>query len=152
MAANRWDWLDGLKPESAIMVAVKHVARMIADELTEWPPAVSHGEGQDSERFAEVLRAGAPRPSLPAFEEAVKRARWELTRDYHAIDFYERNHRLAEACPSARDQLASEVIQHYILESFFTLMERTENRVKRKDVLVGLELLARHVEARWMLV
>ncbi len=149
MATNRWEWLEGLKPESPIDVAVKYVAAMTADALTSWPPAVRMADGQGESRFGDLLEFGAERPALPAYEEAIKRARWELLRDYDAIDFYARNNHIAEACPTERDQRASEFIQHYILESFFTLMEKTEYRVKRKDVLVGLDMVERRVKLVW---
>jgi hypothetical protein len=152
MSTNRWNWLEGLKPESAVEVGVKYVASMIADELSDWPPRVIIGEDPASKRFAELLEPGTRRPSLTAFHEAVRRARWELARDYDAIDHYERNHHLADACPSPRDRLGSELMRHFILESFFELIERTENRVKRADVLVGLELLEGHVRARWSML
>jgi hypothetical protein len=146
MAFNRWEWLEGLKPESPITVAVKYMAEQISTELTEWPPVVAPTEGQETTPYSEILEPGSPRPALPAFEEAIKRARWELARDFDAIDYYERNHYLEKACPSERDQQASVFIQHYILESFFSLMERTEYRVKRKDVLIGVDQLERHLK------
>lgn len=146
MAFNRWEWLEGLKPESPITVAVRYMAEQISKELTRWPPEVMPTEGQETTGYSELLMPGSPRPVLAAYGEAIKRARWELARDFDAIDFYERNHHLAQACPSARDQKASEFIQHYILESFFTLMEKTEYRVKRKDVLAGVDLLERYLK------
>jgi hypothetical protein len=150
MAANRWEWLEGLKPESAISVAVKYMARLIAEELAGWPPAVEITAEQVESRYADLLAPGAPRPSLTAYREAIKRARMELSRDFEAIDHYERNHLLAKACPATRDQLGSEFIQHYILESFFTLMEKTEYRVKRGDVLKGVDQLESLFEQLWL--
>tara|TARA_R110002073_G_scaffold64712_1_gene161855 strand:- start:33157 stop:33642 length:486 start_codon:yes stop_codon:yes gene_type:complete len=149
MAKDRWEWLEGLKPESPIEVAVKYVAAMTADALAAWPPTVRSAEGQSGGRFQDLLEYGAARPSLTAYEEAIKRARWELLRDYDAIDFYARNNHLADACPLERDQLASEFIQHYVLESFFVLMEKTEYRVKRKDVLPGLDMVEKRVKLVW---
>jgi hypothetical protein len=149
MSERRWNWLEGLKPESAVEVGVKYVARMIADELSDWPPRIVLGDDVAGRRYEELVAPGAKRPSLTAFREAVRRVRWELERDFEAIDHYERNHRLADACPDARDRMGSELMRHFILESFFELIERTDNRVKRADVLVGLEHLDRHVTARW---
>ncbi len=146
MAFNRWEWLEGLKPESPITVAVKYMAEQISTELTQWPPEVSASDGSETRSYGDILEPGSPRPALAAFGEAIKRARWELARDFDAIDYYERNHHLEKACPSERDQQASVFIQHYILESFFTLMERTEYRVKRKDVLLGVDLLERRLK------
>ena len=141
MAVDRWEWLEGLRPESPIQVAVKYMAAQIAEELTAWPPDVMAAKGQESVSYAELLKPGSPRPALSAFQEAIKRARWELGREFDAINFYERNHHLAKACPDPRNQEASRFIQHYILESFFVLMEKTDYRVKRKDVLIGVDLL-----------
>jgi hypothetical protein len=149
MAINRWEWLEGLKAESAVTAAVKHVAKMIFEELSNWPPEVSTPEGHTPSRYAAVLGPLALRPSVVCFEEAIRRARWELERNYDAIDFYERNHHLAKACPSENDRLASEFIQHYILESYFVLMERTNYRVKRKDALFGVDAFERLVQAAW---
>ena len=149
MAINRWEWLEGLKQESAIEVCVKYLVQLIADELTNWPPDVALPEPRGSSRFSDLFTDDSTRPPLTAYNEAIKRVRWELARNFDAIDFYERNHHLAKACPARRDQLASEFIQHYILESFFALMERTEYRVKRKDALVGTDLLARRLEVVW---
>ncbi|MCP4448947.1 MAG: hypothetical protein GY811_26980 [Myxococcales bacterium] len=148
MAVDRWEWLEGLKPESPIEVAVKYVAAMTADALTAWPPPIQMAEGQDG-RFGEILEPGADRPSLEAYEEAIKLARWELERNYEAIDFYARNNHIADACPATRDRLASEFIQHYVLESFFMLMEKTEYRVKRSDVLAGLGMVERRIKLVW---
>lgn len=145
MAFNRWEWLEGLKPESPVTVALKYMAEQISTELTKWPPEVSATDGNEATAYSDILEAGSPRPALVAFEEAIKRARWELARDFDAIDYYERNHHLEKACPSQRDQKASVFIQHYILESFFMLMERTEYRVKRKDALRGIDFLERHL-------
>ncbi len=149
MAKDRWEWLEGLKAESPIDVAVKYVAALTADALVAWPPSVRAVEGQNAGRFRDVLEPGAERPSLPAYEEAIKRARWELLRDYDAIDFYARNNHIAKACPSDRDQLASEFIQHYVLESFFMLMEKTEYRVKRKDIIPGLAMVEKRIKLVW---
>jgi len=149
MAKDRWEWLEGLKPESPIDVAVKYVAAITANSLAAWPPVVKIAEGPNGSRFADILESGAERPSLAAYEEAIKRARWELRRDYEALDFYARNNHIANACPAERDQVASEFIQHYILESFFSLMEETEYRVKRKDVIPGLDMIERRLKLIW---
>ncbi len=140
---------DSLEKNTAVQAGVKYVAGMIADDLSDWPPSIALDDTPRSQRFVELVAPGAKRPSLAAFVEAVKQVRWELERDFEAIAHYERNHHLEQACPDPRDRLASELIRHYILESFLSLIERTENRVKRADVLVGLSRLETHVRARW---
>ena len=85
-SADRWQFLEGLEPESAISVAVKHLAGLVADELLEWPPRVAPTEGYFQDRFAELLEPGAARPSRSAFEEAIRCARWDIARDFAAIE------------------------------------------------------------------
>lgn len=151
MAFNRWDWLERLQRESAISVAVRYVAEQVAaEDLTHWPPRVAAAAGPHYRRFAELLEPGSRRPALAAYQQAIKRARWDLAREFDAIDFYERNHHLEEACPDPRNQVASDLIRDYILESFFRLMEQTEYRVKRADVLVGVDQLERLIERVWL--
>lgn len=149
MAFDRWRWLEQISPESAVAVAVKQLARMIADELSDWPPQVRLAEGPLAKRLGQVLVRGSRRPSTAAFEEAIQRVTWDLERNEEAIDFYGRNHHLERACPDPYDQIGSEVMAHYILEALFTLMDKTEGRVRRADLLVGLPLLRRHVVTRW---
>jgi len=146
---DRWEWLEGIKAESATSVAVKHLAKIVADELLEWPPRVEVTQEQFRSKFVDILSPGTARPTRRAFEEAIRRARWELARDFDAIDFYERNGHLAKAIPDARDRLASEFIQHYILEAFFVLMEKTDYRVKRPDIKRGLDWVERRIEVAW---
>lgn len=149
MARHRWEWVEGLKPETAVQVGVKHVVKLIADGFDDWPPEILWEDPSGADRFADVVAPGAPRPSLAAFREAIRRVTWELGREHEAIDFYERNHHLERACPARYEQLASELMREYILESFFSLIELTENRVTRRDALEGVALLSRSVEARW---
>jgi hypothetical protein len=150
MTFNRWEWLESMKPESMISATVKYMTRQIAEEILAWPPQVSAMQTHAASRFSKILRPDAPRPALAAYEEALRRARWELERDYDAIDDYERNHRIAEACSAERDQIASEFIQHYILESYFALMEKTDYKIKRKDVLLGVEALGPLIKSMWL--
>lgn len=148
MAWNRWEWLEGLEPESLVDASVRHMAGLIADALVDWPPEVAAYDSTD-ERVADLLSPGSPRPAAEAYEEAIRRVRWELDRDFDAIDHYERNHLLERACPNERDRRAAEFIQHYVLESFYFLMERTDYRVKRKDVRPGVDLVERRLALRF---
>jgi len=148
MGWNRWEWLEGLKPETLVEAAVRQLASMIADALADWPPEVELQAGGGGSRFAALFEPGAPRPEPEAFREAVKRARWELERDFDAIDYYERNRLLERECAHERDRLAAEFVGHYILESLYFLRERTDYRVKRPDLLRGLELLEQRLMAR----
>ncbi len=146
---DRWEWLEGIKAESVVSVAVKHMARLVADELLDWPPHVATTDQRFYGRFGEVLQAGSPRPARAAYDEALRCARWELARDFEAIEYYDRNNKRAQACPEPRDRLASEFIQHYVLEAFFVLMEKTDYRVKRKDVVAGLDGVERRLSLSW---
>lgn len=146
---NRWEWLEGLEAQSPIEIAVEQMAKLVVEELLAWPPRVEASDTSFRARFDALLAPGATRPSPAAFTEAVRCARWELDRNFDAIEFYERNNQRASACPEPRDQLASELIAHYILEAFFVLMEKTDYRVQRKDVSAGIDSVERQLAHAW---
>ena len=65
---------------------------------------------------------------------ALQLARWDLERDYEAIDRFHKDH----AADSARD-----FVWRYLTEAAFEIMEHTENRVSRRDLGHCLTLLER---------
>lgn len=142
MSDSRWEWLEGIRPQTPVKWAVTQMAKILLEELSSWPPEIDWTDAGAEGRYGELFAAGAPAPSDAAFEQAITRAGWELTRDYDALEHYRRNNLLEQACPSSYDRLASAFIETYLTEAFFELFERTESRVKRRDALACLDQLA----------
>ena len=135
---NRIEWIEGLKKETAARAAVRELRKLLIEELRDWPPEVEWSDATQRERFSPLYDSAASRPSLVAQQEATQRVRWEFSRDYEAIEHYERNHVLRKRCPDSNDRLSSVFLHFYLLEAFSQLIETTENRVKRQDILDGL--------------
>ena len=145
---NRWEWIEGIRAETPSQVAVRELGKVLLSELENWPPAIEWSDEATRERYAEILTPSAA-PSLAVLSECFKVARWELQRDFDAIGHYERNHKLAEACPSKVEQLAFAFLRSYFTEAFFELIERTENRVNRRDLLSGMDELELRFQQAW---
>ncbi len=144
----KFDWIEGLIPQTPIQLAVKELGKELANQTRHWPPSTIT-PNEVGAHFAPLLAPGAPRPSFTAVTEALRRLRWELERDFIAADNYARTERLIEACPLPYDQLASDMLLAYFLEAHLGLVEATQNRVKRKDLLFGLDDFAARLGAVW---
>jgi len=138
---DRWQWLEDIRPQTLVEFAATQLAKILFDDFSAWPPQVQW-PGDGAGRYQELFEPDASRPSAGAFNEALKRARWDLARDFDAIEHYDRNHSLEKACPEPYDRLACVFIQDYVTEALFELIERTENRIKRLDAITCLDQLA----------
>lgn len=142
MSSKRWEWLEGVRPQTLVEWAVTQMAATLLKELSSWPPDVAWSDSSAEERYRDLFTAGAPSPSQAAFDQAITRARWDLTRDYEALEHYQRNNMLERSCPEPYDRLASAFIETYLTEALFELIERMENRVKRRDAISCLDQLS----------
>ena len=142
LRTGRWDWLEGLRPQSAAEVVVAEMAKVLAGTLRDWPPDLEWTDDAARARYAPVLAPGAPRPSLAAIREGLRLACLEMDREVEAIDYYLRNDGGAAACNDARDRLALELTWKLATEWMWELAEVTEGRVKRALLKVCLEKAA----------
>ncbi|MBW2734958.1 MAG: hypothetical protein JRH20_21455 [Deltaproteobacteria bacterium] len=65
-----------------------------------------------------------------------------MARDDEALEHYQRNNVLEKACVDPYDRLASTFIEAYLVEALLGLIEKTQNRVKRRDAIACLEQLS----------
>ena len=141
MGDDRWEWLGGIRPQTPIAWAVTQMAKILLEELSSWPPDVAWTDPGAQGRYGDLFAADAPPPSFEALEQAITRANLDLAHEHDALAHYRRNNLLEQACPEAYDRLASEFVELYLTEALFELIERTENRVKRRDAIACLEQL-----------
>ena len=139
--ARRWEWLEGVRAQTAAQWAVTEMAKILLQELASWPSDVAWADSASEGRYRELFAAEARTPSSAAITEAIARTRWELTHDDEALEHYRRNDLLERACPEPYDQLASAFIETYLTEALLELIERTENRLKRRDAVSCLDQL-----------
>jgi hypothetical protein len=134
---GRWDYLYEIGPRPAIDVLLDEAARAFSDDLGRWPPPL---EAVDPSLLP-IIEGQRPHPL--AFREAFRLARWDLERDYEAIDrWQERGWQEAQLNPSEKE--AAIFLSRYLTERLFDLAEAVQSRLRRKELL---ELLAR-IEAR----
>lgn len=147
MPTDRWEWLEGVRTQTPVEWVVSQTAKILLRELDRWPPRVDWVDSRARERYRELYAAGARPPARAALEQAILRAGWELAHDDEALEHYRRNRLLEQVCPLPYDRLASELLETYLTEALLELIERTENRVKRRDAIACLarlqELLGR---------
>jgi hypothetical protein len=146
---SRWEWIEGIRAETPSQVAVRELGKVLVSELKEWPPAVEWSDEGSRQRYAEIFAPDSVAPSSAVVAECFKVVRWELLRDFDAIGYYERNHELEKACPTRKEQLSWAFLRSYFSEAFFELIERTENRVTRRDLLAGMDELELRFKQSW---
>ena len=142
MSNKRWDWLEGIRPQTSVEWAATQMAKILLKELSSWPPDITWSDSGAEGRYGDLFAADAPSPSGAAFDQAITRAGWELARNHEALEHYQRNNLLEQACPEAYNRLASAFIETYLTEALFELIERTEGRVKRRDAISCLDQLS----------
>lgn len=149
MRAGRWEFLEGVRAIGAAEAIARELAKQLAEELRGWPPAVELGDEPQARKFAPLFASGARRPSAAALREGFRLARWEMQHDLEAIDYYLRNDHAGRAAPDPYDRLALEFVWRYLTEALLVVREATEGRVKRRDLLVALDLAERYLLADW---
>ncbi len=137
---GRWDFLEGVTPVTAADAIVTGMARVIADELSRWPPRLDFTDEASSRKFAPLYAPGAPPASEPAVREGFRLARWELAHELAAIDDHLRNDGVARAARTPHERLAVELLWKLLPELLYELAERTENRLTRRHLIATLDL------------
>src|SRR5687767_2205677 len=146
--ASRWDLLLEQKPIPLIDHLVEEVAKLLARDLSSWPPPYQELDPVAGAPFADLLRPGARRPDDRAYEEAFRLTGWELEHDLAAYDDYMKHQRWLEVGlpPDAKPALL--FLSRWLVEQLAGLAESTENRVKRRHLRQILDRTAHHLRLR----
>lgn len=143
---DRWSWVLEQKPRPVLDVLKDEVARLLEKELRRWPLPVEELDPTYAARHAAAFAPDAPRPALPAYQQAFQLARWELEREVLAVDDYFRNDRYVEIGLGPQDKSALLVLSRWLTEQALALAEVTGGRVKRPDLV---DILVR-TERLWL--
>ncbi len=143
---GRWDFLYELKPVPLTEHLVEELSKVVAEELERWPLALaSFASAEDAARFAPLLAPGAPRPDRKVYEAAFLLARLELEREFERIDEFMRNERWrAYASPGASYD-AMILLSRTLTELMLAVLEKTEGRVGRGQLVDGLRRAERRL-------
>ena len=116
---GRWDAIDRIRKQSAIEAIVAQMAKVLFDELSNWPPQITWSDQTTmKEKYEALFAPHAARPCAAAYAEAVKQARWDFSREFEALEHYRRNHHLEQVVDGAYDRTSERlhsVLPHGIL-------------------------------------
>ncbi len=128
------DVLYAKKPRPLIEHLCIEAAEHCARSLEQWPLPMENVA-------AEAALPSAPnRPHRHVFVEAFTLARFELRREFEAIDDYFRNRRFEAQGLTAADAPVIRFLTRYLLEQVFSVQDATEGRLKREQLLIILDL------------
>lgn len=132
---GRWDFLYDLKTRPAIEVLLDEAAKVIAGDLSRWPPPLETAAPE----LAPLL--AGERPHRDAYRQAFVLARHDLRHEYEELELRE-----AEAHLAPEEAAAARFLWHYLTERAFELNEALESRLTRRDLVALLD----RVERRWI--
>ncbi len=139
--ASRWDYIYDLKPVALHEHFIQEAAKLLVDELKAWPLDISEwSSGADEARYRELMLPESPRPDDKVYAAAFLLASLELQREYEQIDDFMRNERWRAYTPPGRDYDAMQLLSKYLMEKMLAIIEATEGRIKRQQLV---DLLAR---------
>ena len=143
---SRWDKFHNARSITTNELLRQAVVDELWADLTNWPLSVEHWHDPAlRERYAPVLAHDCPRPALPVLQTGLQLARWELERDYEALDDFARNDRGAKLTGSGLEALSLEFLHRWLTDCLLEVLEVTE--LKRSNLIDALQQL----EARLLL-
>ena len=145
---DRWAWVEGLRATSLEEALAHEAARVLADELLAWPPPIEWEDPRTKAELAPLFERGAAMPSLDALAWGFRFARWELGREFEAIDYAVRNDLVARELTDERDRLAVRFLWHFVPEWLMELKDRAGPRITRPHLLLALEQAEARVRGR----
>jgi hypothetical protein len=149
---SRWDHLLETKPIPVSEHVLNEVAKLLAKDLETWPPPVEELDPLTGGQFAGMLEPGRPKPQAVAYHEALKLARWELSREVDAYDDYMRNRRWLERGLAPDDKRVLLFLSRWMVEQMLGLGEATSGRIKRPQMVECLNRLEREWVQRQRLI
>ncbi len=142
---GRWDrWYEArsFTPETLLQ---EELVKTLHEDLERWPPPIEGGFHDDAlkAKVEPVLAGKVSRPTDAVYRTAFQLARWELEREYEALDHFARNDKAATVAKDAGERLALEFLHRWLTEFALEILEVVP-RLKRRHLV---NVLAR-VETR----
>lgn len=146
---NKWDLVLDQRPVPIQEHLLEEVARLFAQDLAKWPPAIDELDPEAGGPALTQLLAEAPlAPDPRLYVEAFALTRFELGREVEAFDDYLRNHRWLNTGLAAKDKPMLLFLARFMTEQLLGLAEHTMGRLKRTHLLDVLSRTERHFFAK----
>ena len=121
---GRWDRFHEARRQAVGDWLADEVVKTLVADLRGWPPPIYVWNDLDARaKYAEALTPGCPRPPLPLWRDAFRLARWELEREYEAIDHYVRNDHGARVAADARERQCLQLLHAWLTDSCLEILE-----------------------------
>lgn len=142
---GRWDRFHEARRQDVAEWLSDQVVKTVSEELQGWPPPVELWNDLSLRmRYEPALGAGCPRPPAPVFRAAFKLARWELGREYEALDHFVRNDKAAEVTADARERVCLDFLHQWLTDSMLEILEVSEP-IKRPHLIECLQRIEDHL-------
>jgi hypothetical protein len=145
---TRWDLILERKPIPVLEHLLEEVSKLFAKELAAWPPQVTEFDAQTGAAVAALLAERPQRPDARVYAEALTLTRWDLAREFDALDDYWRNARFAAAGLTVADKPVLLFLSRFMAEQLLSLGEATSGRVTRARMLDVLARVERHLASK----
>ena len=139
MRSPKWDHLFDAKPIPVIDHVIVEVAKLFAEDLKQWPPAVEEFDESTGASVRAMLAQNPPRPDSRVWVEAFRVARLDLAREFDAHAEYFRNQRFLATGLTEADRPMILFLSRYMTEQVLALSEATEGRINRRLMLNVLD-------------
>jgi len=133
--AGRYEWLYELRPIPIREKVLEEVTKHILKDLESWPPPVSEWlDARQADRFAPLYEEST-RPPAALFRRSLQLVRWEMLREFEAIDHCMRNRlwEQDEAGPQAEAALL--LIWRWLTEILLAVREHSQQKLSREDLV-----------------
>jgi hypothetical protein len=138
-----WDFIHDRKPKSLRDHLIDEFAGRLSADLKGWPLPISELDPALGAKWAHLLAPESARPSPIVFEQSFRLARWELERQWDALDEYMRNQRWLEAGIPPAEKQTLLFVSAWLVEQLLALSESTEGRIDRGRLVECLDRTAR---------
>jgi len=147
MTSLRWELLLDQKPRPIREHLLDEVAKLMADELEQWPLPLGQIDPAPMKAFASLMEPDVPRPPRAAYEEAFRLTRWELARELEACDEYFRNRRWEDRGLPREARTALLFLSRWMVEQMLSLGEATGGKINRSSMRQCLDRIDRRFRA-----
>jgi len=149
----RWDFLYETKAVTLTEHFVEEVSKIVAKDLSSWPPPVEEWtKPEDATRFGPLVAPGSPPPPPGVVAAAFKLARLELMREFEQIDDFMRHERWRDGVAPGREVDLMLFVSRYLTEQMLAIAEATEGRIKRPQLVDLLLRTERRLKERSLIV
>ncbi len=139
MRSPRWDHILESKPIPLIDHLVSEIAKLFAEDLKQWPPALEEIDEATGASVLALLQQDPQRPDARVWVEAFRLARFDVQREFDAHAEYFRNRRFLELGLTETDRPMLLFISRYLTEQVLALQEATQGRINRQRMVDVLD-------------